>query len=72
MISAIDGIPEARISNASNESLLAEIVTRFRLAVPQIKEDEITVSSPREVQIDVTNDIRYGFDRGFAKGTEVF
>ncbi len=71
MAAHVDQLPEAHVLGTSDDILTAELVARFRLAVPELDEARITVSSPREVQIDVSRDFRFGYGHQTIKGVEV-
>jgi hypothetical protein len=71
MTAHIDQLPEAYVLGTADDVIAAELVARFQLAVPELDEAGITVSSPREVQIDVSRDFRFGYGPQSVKGTEV-
>jgi len=67
----IDQLPEAYVLGTSDDVITAELVTRFRLAVPELDEAGTTVSAPREVQINVSRDFGFGYGPATINGTEV-
>ncbi len=71
MTAHINQLPEPRLLDALEDTLTAELVERFQLTVPQLDESGITVSSPREVQMDVSGDFRFGYGVQSIKGMEV-
>jgi hypothetical protein len=71
MIVHVSKLPESHLLSASNDALVDEIFARFELTIPHLNESEISVSSPHEVQIDVSRDFRFGYGAQSIKGTEV-
>jgi hypothetical protein len=60
MFDEIDGIEENRLLNASIEDLCDYLEQKYKIGVPQLKEDGITVSQ-RETKIDISRDPERNF-----------
>ena len=71
MTAHIYELPKSRVLETADDTMTAEAVERFQLTVPQLDKSEITVSSPREVQIDVSRDFNFGYGVQSVKGVEV-
>jgi hypothetical protein len=67
----VDQLPESYVLGTPDDVLNTELVPRLRLSVPELDEAAITVSSPREVQIDVSGDFRFGYGSRSIKGAEI-
>lgn len=67
----VDQLAEARILDASDDVLTAELVDRLRIDVPTLDEAAITVSPPHEVQIEVSRDYQFAYGPQSVKGVEV-
>lgn len=72
---AVDEHPQDKLLGAPIEELCVHLVERFRINVPELDSAGITVSKPREVEIDISGDYRRAvFDRrrsAHVTGTEV-
>lgn len=64
-----------QLLNTPIDELCTDFVEKYRVNIPILKKDEIQVESPREMQIDISQDpMRAVFDRSkpcFITGTEV-
>jgi hypothetical protein len=67
----VNQLPDRYLLNTSDDALAADLFARFQLTVPQLDETEITVSPPREVQIDVSGEFRFGYGTQSVKGIEI-
>jgi hypothetical protein len=71
---AAEDVPEGRLRTESLDALADEVAANFQIEVPQLIEEEISVSPPREVEIELNRSQRfdYGFDgTRSVKGTSV-
>ena len=74
MAKAVEELPAKRVLDDADQALAGELAKKFTIDVPQLREDGITVSPPREVDVDVSRDFRravYGHGPHHVKGISV-